>query len=142
MEARMGVVTDRGACEIPISAEGDIVLVRKKIREIAIEFGFSSTDVTRIVTATSELARNIYKYAGEGTVRYGMLQQVSQLGLELCFSDSGPGIDDISLALEPGYSTSNSLGMGLPGAQRLMDSFDVDSHPGRGVVIKVVKWRK
>src|ERR1044071_100115 len=93
------------AGEIPIKTEGDIVLVRRTAREMAIQVGFSPTDTTRIVTASSEMARNIFKYAGEGLMRWRNLEANNRFGIELQFEDHGPGIADVSLALQEGYST-------------------------------------
>jgi len=128
--------------EIAIRVEGDIVLVRKKIREAARSAGFGGTDVTRIVTASSELARNIFKYAGKGTVICTREQNGLGQGLTIVFKDQGPGIDDVTQALQPGYTSSNGLGMGLPGSRRLMDEMHIDSVPGKGTIVVVSKWLK
>ena len=130
------------AVEIAIKVEGDIVLVRKRIREVSRSVGFGGTDVTRIVTAASELARNIFKYAGKGTVICTRELNGIRQGLTISFKDQGPGIDDVSQALQPGYTTSNGLGMGLPGSRRLMDEMHIDSTPGKGTVVIVSKWLK
>lgn len=128
--------------EIPIRVEGDIVLVRKTIREISSIVGFSGTDITRIVTAVSELARNIFKYAGMGVVKYHGDTYLGRNGITIHFVDEGPGIADIEKALVSGYTTSNGLGMGLPGSQRLMDNMDIHSELGKGTTIVVSKWIK
>ncbi|GAB6145689.1 anti-sigma regulatory factor [Desulfocicer niacini] len=130
------------AVEIRIRVEGDIVLVRKKIREAAGSAGFGGTDITRIVTAASELARNIFKYAGKGTVRCTRVENGSQQGLTIVFKDQGPGISDVTRALQSGYTTSNGLGMGLPGSRRLMDEMHIESAPGEGTIVVVSKWLK
>jgi serine/threonine-protein kinase RsbT len=101
--------------EVSIKAESDIVVARRTVREAAAQAGFTVTDVTRIVTAASELARNVFKYAGEGVMRWRQVENDSQPGLELKFVDHGPGIPDVNLAMQEGFSTSNGLGMGLPG---------------------------
>src|ERR1700692_1519377 len=106
--------------ELSIKTERDIVAARRTVRETAMQLGFGETDVTRIVTAASELARNIYKYAGEGVMRWRTIRVNSRAGLELQFVDRGPGIADIQQAFQEGYSTSRGMGMGLPGARRLM----------------------
>ena len=126
--------------EIPIRVEGDIVLVRKTIREASGKVGFGGTDITRIVTAVSELARNIYKYAGSGYVKFYSDTYNGKPGITIYFVDRGPGIEDLSKALRSGYSTSDGLGMGLPGSKRLMDTMVVQSHLGQGTTIKVSKW--
>lgn len=130
------------AVEIIIRVEGDIVLVRKKIREAAGAAGFGGTDVTRIVTAASELARNIFKYAGKGKVRCTRAEDGGRQGLTIVFEDQGPGISDVTQAMQPGYTSSNGLGMGLPGSRRLMDEMHIDSAPGKGTIVIVSKWLK
>ncbi len=127
--------------EITIKGEGDIVATRHTVREIAMKLGFGITDVTRIVTAASELARNVYKYGGGGVVRWRHLNNEERAGLELQFVDQGPGIADISKALEVGYSTGRGLGLGLPAAKRLVDELEIESEPGRGTCVTLRKWR-
>jgi serine/threonine-protein kinase RsbT len=127
---------------VRIDGEGDIVAVRKVIRRITMEVGFALTDVTRIVTAASELTRNIYRYAGSGFVDWVILASNSNTGIELVFTDYGPGIEDINKAMEPGFTTSNGMGLGLPGAKRLMDDMDIRSEPGKGTTVSVKKWLK
>src|SRR5437764_716651 len=128
--------------EVSIENEGDIVVARRTVREIGAQVGFSPTDITRIVTAASELARNIFQYAGKGAMQWRSLDKPDQLGLELRFVDSGPGIANLNLALQSGFSTGAGLGMGLPGAKRLMDEMEIQSSPGQGTSIIVRKWRK
>lgn len=130
------------AVEIVIRVEGDIVLVRKRIREAAKSAGFGGTDVTRIVTAASELARNIFKYVGKGTVSCTRVENGNRQGLTIVFKDQGPGISDVAQVMQPGYTTSNGLGMGLPGSKRLMDEMSIDSAPGKGTMVVVSKWLK
>lgn len=126
--------------EVAIRSEGDIVMARRAVRDAAVALGFGLTDVTRIVTAASELARNVFTYAGSGAMRWRRLSQ-SKPGLELVFEDHGPGMADIAKCLEPGYSSCNSLGLGLSGAKRLMDEMTVESHVGQGTTVVVRKWR-
>jgi serine/threonine-protein kinase RsbT len=126
--------------ELTIKTEGDIVLVRRTAREAASKAGFGSTDVTRIVTASSELARNIFKYAGQGTMRWRCIASGDRAGLELEFRDQGPGIADVELAMQEGYTTSGGLGMGLPGAKRLVDEMKIRSTPGQGTIVTLKKW--
>ncbi len=130
------------AGELPINSEGDIVNCRKKIRTIATKAGFGMTDVTRIVTAVSELARNVYVHAGaEGTMYWQLLKQpTNKVGIELIFEDQGIGIADIDQALEQGFSTANSMGMGLSGVKRLMDEMQLKSEISVGTQVRVVKW--
>jgi len=126
--------------ELCIKSENDIVSARRAVREAAIQLGFGQTDVTRIVTAASELARNTFKYAGEGVMLWRRIETGSRIGLELQFVDRGPGIQDIDLAIQNGFSTSGGLGMGLPGARRLMNDLEIESAPGQGTVVTVRKW--
>ena len=128
--------------EIPINSEADIVTARKAVREAATRLGFSITDVTRIVTAASELSRNIYQFAGSGVMRLRILQAGSRTALELIFEDHGPGIPNIEQAMEAGFSTGKGLGLGLPGSKRLMDELTVKSHVGQGTIIETRKWRR
>jgi serine/threonine-protein kinase RsbT len=136
----MTLVTPAG--EIQIRAEHDIVTARRTVRDSATQAGFPATDVTRIVTAASELARNVFKYAGEGVMRWRILQPANRVGIELQFEDRGPGIADIQLAMEDGYSTGGGLGQGLPGARRLVDELDIQSKVGEGTTVTVKKWRR
>ena len=128
--------------EMPIRSEGDIVTTRRAVREVAQRLGFGITDVTRIVTATSELARNIVLYAGAGVIRWRELGKSSRVGVELTLEDNGPGITDIEQAMQEGYTTSGGLGLGLPGTKRLMDEFEIASEVGRGTRVTVRKWRR
>ena len=104
------------------------------------ELGFPKTDLALIATAISELARNILTYAGEGEIEVAVEEAGGRRGLVIIARDHGPGIADISLALQDGYSTSRSLGIGLPGVRRLMDEFEVTSDPGSGTVVRAMKW--
>jgi len=124
---------------VPISKEWDIVGARQTGRNIAKQIGFGSVDQARIATAISELARNIYLYAGIGKVSFEVLEERSKLGLKIVAEDAGPGINDIGKAMQDGFSTSGGLGAGLPGVKRLMDRFDIMSS-NQGTKIIVVKW--
>ncbi len=128
--------------EVALRTETDIVVVRKSVREAAIRLGFGITDVTRIITAASELARNVFLYAGSGVVRCRVVNRSDRIGLELIVEDHGPGIADIDQAMQPGYTSGNGLGLGLPGAKRLMDEMEIESEAGKGTKITVKKWRK
>lgn len=127
--------------ELTIQTEGDIVVARRTVREVATKLGFSLTDVTRIVTAASELARNVFKYGGGGLMAWRISQEGRRAGIELQFIDQGPGIEDISLAMQEGYSTGRGLGLGLPAAKRLMDELDIQSQVGAGTTVTLKKWR-
>lgn len=130
-----------GGDQVSIEDESDIVSVRRAVREIAVGAGFGITDVTRIVTAASEMARNVFKYAGKGAMHWRRLEEKDRYGIELRFVDEGPGIEDISLALQEGYTTANGLGLGLPGAKRLMDELEIKSTVGKGTTVTLKKWR-
>jgi serine/threonine-protein kinase RsbT len=126
--------------ELSIESEGDLVMARKAVRDAATALGFGITDVTRIVTAASELTRNIYQYAGSGVVRWQTISREGRVGIELTFVDGGPGIPDLAKAMESGFTTGKGLGLGLPGAKRLMDEMAVESHLGKGTTVQVRKW--
>lgn len=127
--------------EVGIREESDIIAVRKTVRDAASRLGFGLTDVTRIVTAASELARNVFLYAGSGSMRWRKLDGSAGGGIELTFQDSGPGIPDIDLPMQDGYSTGGGLGIGLPGARRLMGEMEIHSEVGKGTTVTVRKWR-
>jgi serine/threonine-protein kinase RsbT len=126
---------------VPINSDQDIVLARQRGRTLAVELGFSPGDATLIATAISELARNIVSYAGKGVVTLRAIQGSSRLGISVIASDDGPGIVDVRRAMRDGFSTSGSLGLGLPGVRRIMDEFEIDSQPGRGTTVGVKKWK-
>jgi serine/threonine-protein kinase RsbT len=125
---------------VRIAGEADIVTARQIGRKLAAEGGFSSSDQTLIATAISEVARNIVVYAQQGEVILTSLEQQGRRCIRVVAQDNGPGIADIELAMRDGYSTGNSLGMGLPGARRLMDDFDLISTPGKGTTVTMQKW--
>lgn len=131
---------------IPIVSEGDLIEMRRAIRAECQRLGFGLTDSTRIVTAASELARNIHSYAGTGTARWAELRHGLEVGIELVFQDSGPGIADVEQAKQQGFSTGKGLGMGLSGCQRLMDEMQIETicSPtiGHGTTITLRKWNR
>ncbi|HEY7426796.1 MAG TPA: anti-sigma regulatory factor [Gemmataceae bacterium] len=126
---------------MPIRSESDIVLARQLARKWSAELGFSLVDQTKIVTATSELARNTLIHGGGGAVRLESLSEGARKGLRLTFEDQGPGIANIELAMRDGYTTGNGLGLGLSGSKRLMSEFDLMSRVGEGTRVTVVKWK-
>jgi len=126
--------------EIPIAHEFDIVSARQKGRELAASMGFSSTDQTLLATAISEVARNIVNYAGTGELVLCDVEEKGRRGVMIVARDRGPGIADTELAMRDGYSTGNSLGVGLPGARRLVDDFQLSSTPGVGTIVTLKKW--
>jgi serine/threonine-protein kinase RsbT len=125
---------------VDVNNSDDIVTARQAGHELARQLGFSLTDVTMIATAISEIARNITSYAGRGEVRVGLQYRDGRQALVIRAEDDGPGIADIERALEDGYSTGRGLGLGLPGARRLMDRLIVESAPGKGTVVEMWKW--
>jgi len=126
---------------IPIAASEDLVTLRRAVRERAAALGFGHTDQVRLITAASELGRNILVYAVRG---FADLSTISgnngRRGLRVCFVDKGQGIEDINLALKDGYTSGRGLGKGLPGARRLVDEFEISSEVGRGTVVTITKW--
>jgi len=126
---------------VAINSDQDIVVARQKGRALATELGFPSGDATLIATAISELARNIVSYARRGQITLRLVNGLNRQGIAIVASDDGPGIHDIRQALRDGFSTSGSLGMGLPGVRRLMDEFEITSKPGRGTIVAVKKWK-
>ena len=131
-----------GEIRVEINSDQDIVVARQKGRVLAGELGFSSGDATLIATAISELARNIVSYARAGEIKLKGIHGSSRAGILVIASDDGPGITDIRQALRDGFSTSGSLGLGLPGVRRLMDEFEITSQPGKGTTVAVKKWRQ
>ena len=125
---------------VKIFTEWDIVAARQLGRNIAKELEFGTVDQARITTAISELARNIYLYAGQGEIRIERINEFGKRGVKVVAADNGPGIQDIRKVMEDGYSTSGGLGAGLPGVKRLMDEFDITSSLEEGTIIKTVKW--
>lgn len=125
---------------VPVRSSEDIVRVRQAVRNWAVELGFGLVDQTKLVTAASELARNTVNYGGGGTVRMGALSNASHLGLQLTFEDHGPGIADVESALRDGYTTGSGLGLGLGGARRLANEFEIDSRPGEGTRVSIIRW--
>ena len=126
---------------MPARSENDVVLVRQAVRKWAAELGFSLVDQTKIVTAASELARNVLVHGGGGTVLLEALNEGTRRGLRLTFEDKGPGIPDIQQALRDGYTTGAGLGLGLGGSKRLVNEFDIVSRAGEGTRVTVTKWK-
>lgn len=128
--------------QVPITSSDDIGLVRRVVREWAIEAGFNLVEQTKMITAASELARNIVTHGGgRGMVTLELVQSEIRRGLRLVFADQGPGIEDIGLAMRDGYTTGQGLGMGLGGAKRLVNDFDIESRPGQGTTVTITRWK-
>jgi serine/threonine-protein kinase RsbT len=124
-----------------LQAADDVVIARQTVRKWAIELGFSLVDQTKIVTAASELARNTLDYGGGGTLRLEAIEEGHRRGLRLVFEDKGPGISDLALALKDGYTTGGGLGLGLGGAKRLSNEFELVSRPGEGTRVAITRWK-
>jgi serine/threonine-protein kinase RsbT len=126
---------------LAIRSPEDIVRMRQAVREHAVKAGFSLVEQTKVVTAASELARNILNYGGGGEMQLRVLAEAARKGLRLAFVDSGPGIEDIELAMKDGYTTGNGMGLGLGGAKRLSNEFSIDSRPGEGTRVTITRWK-
>ncbi len=126
---------------IPIRVSDDIVRVRGRVRTLATRLGLGIVDQTKIVTAASELARNTLDYGGGGEARLEIVESGTRQGLRVTFEDRGPGIADIGLALTDGYTTGGGLGLGLSGAKRLSNEFEITSAPGQGTCVVITRWK-
>ena len=124
-----------------ITSSGDIVKVRQLVRGWAVSLGFSLVEQTKMVTAASELARNALEHGGGGNVRVQALNNEMRRGLKLTFIDEGPGIQDLEQALRDGFSTGSGMGLGLSGAKRLANEFEIESAPGKGTKVMITRWR-
>lgn len=129
------------ASVLPLKTDEDVVRLRKQVRDNLLSLGFSLIEQTKMVTAASELARNTLKYGGGGEAHLISLTDIDRRGLKLSFVDQGPGIVDIDLALTDGYTSGGGLGLGLSGAKKLADEFELDSQPGHGTRVTIIKWR-
>lgn len=118
----------------------DIVIARGTVRALAIRTGFSICDCTLITTAVSEIARNIVEHAQRGDITIAVVRQGAKCGLQIVATDLGPGINDLRQVMQDGYSTRHAMGIGLPGAKRLMDAFEIASTPGAGTIVTMTKW--
>jgi serine/threonine-protein kinase RsbT len=127
---------------VAIQRDGDIIAARQKGRDLAAQAGFKGSDLTIIATAISEIARNIIVFAQQGEVSLRLIEKAGKRGVLIIAEDHGPGIPDIEQAMRDGFSTGKSLGLGLPGAKRLMDEFEIISEVGKGTVITMRKWTR
>ena len=127
--------------DAPLRSEHDIVLARQLVRKLTQQLGFSLVDQTKMVTAASELARNAYTYGGGGKMLWEILQRSPQNGLQLLFCDEGPGIPNLDLAMTDGWTSGNGLGMGLTGAKRLVNDFEIHTEVGVGTRVKITRWK-
>jgi serine/threonine-protein kinase RsbT len=127
--------------QMQIEKEQDVVPYRNRVKEYAIKIGMSLVNQTKLITAASELVRNMLKYAGGGITMIEVVSRGRDNGIRLTFTDKGPGIKDIQLAMKDGYSTGKSLGLGLPGAKRLVNEFEIKSTVGEGTTVTIIKWK-
>jgi serine/threonine-protein kinase RsbT len=124
-----------------IEREQDVVLFRNRVKEKAVKIGMGLLNQTKLITAASELVRNMIKYAGGGNIHIEVISKGRENGVRLTFSDKGPGIKNIADAMKDGFSTARSLGLGLPGAKRLVSEFDIKSVLGEGTTVTIIKWK-
>jgi serine/threonine-protein kinase RsbT len=125
-----------------VASDADVVRVRQAVRDLAVQAKFSLVDQTKLVTATSELARNTLVYGGGGEAHVVLVDRAGRTGVEVLFSDDGPGIPDLDLALTDGWTSGGGMGLGLSGAKRLVDEFAVDTAAGNGTRVRILKWRR
>lgn len=126
---------------VPIKSSSDVVMVRQRVRTWTTEMKFSLVEQTKIVTAASELGRNTLEHGGGGMLELALVVNGTRRGLRLRFSDQGPGIPDVAQALKDGYTTGAGMGLGLGGSKRLMNEFEIDTHPGIGTTVTVIRWK-
>ncbi|MDQ3279146.1 MAG: anti-sigma regulatory factor [Bacteroidota bacterium] len=127
--------------KMTIEKEQDVVPFRNRVKEYAVKIGMSLVNQTKLITAASELVRNMLKYAGGGVAIIEVISQGRDNGIRLIFQDQGPGIKDIAQAMKDGFSTGKSLGLGLPGTKRLVSEFDIKSKEGEGTTVTIIKWK-
>ena len=127
--------------ELPLRTDHEIVIARQAVRRMTQELSFSLVDQTKMVTAASELARNALIYGGGGTLTWEIVEATPRRGLRLTFADNGPGIPDLDLALTDGWTSGNGLGLGLTGARRLVNEFNIQSKAGSGTCVTIVRWK-
>jgi serine/threonine-protein kinase RsbT len=135
--AAQAIKSDR----IPIRTSEDVVIVRQHVRRLAIEIGLSLVDQTKIVTAASEIARNTLVHGGGGWAAVELVEQFGRTGVRVICEDNGPGIPDIGRALQDGYTTASGLGLGLGGSKRLSNEFEIQSTPGQGTRVMLLRWK-
>ncbi len=130
------------ASALPLKTDEDVVRLRKQVRDDLVALGFSLIEQTKMVTAASELARNTLRYGGGGEAQITRRNDGERRGIELKFVDQGPGIADLALAMTDGYTSGGGLGLGLSGAKRLADEFEIDTAPGAGTTVTIIKWKQ
>lgn len=124
-----------------VTSSADVVKVRQVVRQWAAELKFSLVDQTKLVTATSELARNTLEHGGGGSMLAAVVEEGARKGIKLVFDDKGPGIANVELALKDGFTTGSGMGLGLSGSRRLVNDFQIKSEPGRGTTVTIIRWK-
>jgi len=137
----MMTITTTNREVVMVQKEQDVVPLRNRVKDYAVTVGMSILNQTKVITATSELVRNLLKYGGGGKVVIELVTSGRDQGVRVSFIDKGPGIADLSLAMKDGYSTGKSLGLGLPGTKRLVNEFNIQSEPGNGTTVTITKWK-
>ncbi|SDG21332.1 serine/threonine-protein kinase RsbT [Dyadobacter soli] len=137
----MWTTTNQNKEQLSILHDRDVIICRNRIKEVAVKIGMGIVNQTKLITAVSELARNMLIYAGGGNVIVEVVARGREQGVKIVFEDKGPGIQDIAKAMQDGFTTGKSMGMGLPGAKRLVSEFNIESTVGKGTTIKIVKWK-
>jgi serine/threonine-protein kinase RsbT len=137
----MATGTVQKAETIPIKSSSDVVMVRQRVRVLAIEMKFSLVEQTKIVTAASELGRNTLEHGGGGSLELAVITNGARRGIHLRFIDHGPGMADVALALKDGYTSGSGMGLGLGGSKRLMNEFEIDTKPGSGTTVTAIRWK-
>ena len=141
MKSRIMTTITNSKEEIPIVKEQDVVPLRNRVKEYGVKIGMSILNQTKLITATSELVRNLLKYGGGGKVIIESVSNGRDNGVRVTFIDNGPGIANVELAMKDGYSTGKSLGLGLPGTKRLVNEFDIKTELGNGTTVTITKWK-
>lgn len=126
---------------VSVFREQDVVPMRNRVKDCAVKIGMGIVNQTKLITAASELVRNMLRYGGGGEVLIETVSEGRETGVRLTFTDRGPGIPDIALAMQDGYTTGKTLGLGLPGTRRLVNIFDIQSEPGKGTRVMIIKWK-
>lgn len=135
------ITSDADAAVMPLRSDEDVVRLRQTVREYLVGAGFSLIDQTKMITAASELARNTVQYGGGGESHLARVSNGARHGVSVTFIDRGPGIADVNLALKDGYTSGRGMGLGLGGAKRLADEFEIETAPGAGTTIRITKWK-
>lgn len=127
--------------QFPVQQERDVVICRNRVKEVAASIGMGLVNQTKLITAVSELTRNMLRYGGGGNMVLEIVSRAREQGVQVIFEDKGPGISDIKQAMQDGFTTGKSMGMGLPGAKRLVSEFNIQSTVGVGTTVKIIKWK-